>query len=93
MIEVVFRAYGPVRDVIGAKTVTREVPEGTTVGEFLTRLTDEHPELNRRLYGDDGLSDAISLTVNGTNVSRREGLETELSPGDEVRAAPPIHGG
>ncbi|WP_281194436.1 ubiquitin-like small modifier protein 1 [Halorubrum sp. F4] len=102
MIEVVFRAYGPVRDALGAKTVECELPAGATVGDLLAKLTDEHPELDRRLYGgglgdddpgDGGLSDAVSLTVNGTNVSRREGLETELSAGDEVRVAPPIHGG
>ena len=92
-IDVTFRAYGPVRDAVGSKTVTRELPADATVGEFLTRLTDEHPELERQLYDDAGLRNAVSLTVNGTNVSRREGLETELSAGDEVRAAPPIHGG
>jgi MoaD family protein, archaeal len=90
---VVFRAYGPARDVIGAKAVDCELPADATVEELLSRLTDEYPELAEWVYDDGSLSSIVSLTVNGTNVSQREGVETPLSAGDEVRVAPPIHGG
>ncbi|MFC5277317.1 ubiquitin-like small modifier protein 1 [Halorubrum rubrum] len=90
---VVFRAYGPVRDVVGAKRVERELPSGATVGDLLSGLLEEYPDLESLLYADGDLGDAVSLTVDGVNVSRLEGLETVLSAGDDVRAAPPIHGG
>ncbi|OYR54557.1 ubiquitin-like small modifier protein 1 [Halorubrum halodurans] len=90
---VVFRAYGPVRDAVGAKTVERELPPDATLEDLLAELLAEHPDLADLLYADGDLGDAVSLTVDGVSVSRLDGLETTLSPGDEVRAAPPIHGG
>ncbi|SMO83920.1 ubiquitin-like small modifier protein 1 [Halorubrum cibi] len=90
---VVFRAYGPVRDVVGSKTVDRELPPGATLEDLLTGLLEEHPDLTDLLCADGDVGDAVSLTVDGVNVSRLDGLETTLSAGDEVRAAPPIHGG
>ena len=92
-MQVVFRAYGPVRDVVGAKTVERELPPDATLEDLLSGLLADHPDLEALLYADGELGDAVSLTVDGVSVSRLDGLETALSAGDEVRAAPPIHGG
>jgi molybdopterin converting factor small subunit len=59
-----------------------EVPPGTTVGELIDMLAQEHPVL--RSYAR-----FVSAAVNRTIV----GMQTELYDGDEVLYSPPVGGG
>ena len=92
-MEATFVAFGPVREAIGRKEVTRELSEGTTVGEFLRELAEEFPDLEVQLFGDGQLRDEINVTRNDKHVAHLDGLDTPLSEGDVVRAAPPVKGG
>ncbi|MEF8853145.1 MAG: ubiquitin-like small modifier protein 1 [Haloarculaceae archaeon] len=93
-MDVTFVAYGPVREIVGEKKHERTVPDGATVGEVLDELVEENPDLEEHLYGEDGgLSVVVSVTVDGTNLDRLDGLATELDGGEKLRVRPPIHGG
>lgn len=93
-MDVTFVAYGRPREIVGEKKHERTVADGATVGDVLDDLVDENPGLEEHLYGgDDDLSLVVSVTVDGTNVDRLDGLSTELEGGERLRVTQPIHGG
>jgi molybdopterin synthase sulfur carrier subunit len=92
-MNVELRCFGPVREAVGTKTAERELAEGATVGDLLSDLIDEAPELEGTLLDADEVSDSINVTVEGRNVRQLDGAATRLSDGDVVRIAPPVVGG
>ncbi|MFC6734187.1 ubiquitin-like small modifier protein 1 [Haladaptatus sp. DYSN1] len=86
--------FGPFREAVGEKTVRRELPDGATVADLFAELADAHPDLEGRVLTTEGdLSGAVTVTKNGKPVSLFDGPATELTDGDVIRAAPPVHGG
>lgn len=93
-MEVEVHLFGPFRDAVGEKVVSRPVPSDAAVGDVLAALADEHSELAGRFRTDDGeLRGDVNVTRNGTHVRQLDGLETPLSDGDLLRIAPPVKGG
>jgi molybdopterin synthase sulfur carrier subunit len=92
-MNVELRCFGPVREAVGAKTAERELPDGATVGDLLSDLVEEAPELEGTLLDAGEVAESINVTVEGRNVRQLEGAATTLSDGDVVRIAPPVVGG
>ena len=67
--------------------------EGGTVGEALDAVFDQHEDLRERITEDGGLRRFVNVYVSGEDIRFREGLETELSDGDEVTILPAVAGG
>ena len=66
---------------------------GETVGDALEAVFDQHEELRRRITEDGGLRRFVNVYVSGEDIRFRNGLETELSDGDEVTILPAVAGG
>ena len=67
--------------------------EGATVGEALDAVFDQHAELRERITEDGGLRRFVNVYVSGEDIRFQEGLETELTEGDEVMILPAVAGG
>jgi adenylyltransferase/sulfurtransferase len=68
--------------------------EAATVGEALDRVTGEHAELRRHLYGEQGaLRNFVNVYVNDEDIRHAQRLETPLKDGDTVSIIPAIAGG
>jgi sulfur-carrier protein len=67
--------------------------DGDTVGEALDAVFDQHAELRERITEDGGLRRFVNVYVSGEDIRFQEGLETELSDGDEVTILPAVAGG
>ena len=67
--------------------------EGATVGEALDAIFDQHAELRERITEDGGLRRFVNVYVSGEDIRFQDGLETELSDGDEVTILPAVAGG
>jgi molybdopterin synthase sulfur carrier subunit len=67
--------------------------EGTTVGEALDAVFDQHDDLRARITEDGGLRRFVNVYVSGEDIRFRDGLETELEDGDEVTILPAVAGG
>jgi molybdopterin converting factor small subunit len=54
---------------------------------------DEHDDLRERITEDGGLRRFVNVYVSGEDIRFRDGLETELTDGDEVTILPAVAGG
>lgn len=93
-MEIEINFFGPFRDAVGAKTLEREVSDGTTIEDVLLTLIGEFPGLEEPLLDDDGeFRDSINVTKNRENIRQLDGIDTEVGDDDVLRIAQPIHGG
>jgi molybdopterin synthase sulfur carrier subunit len=67
--------------------------EGSTVGEVLDSLYERYGELRSRIAEDGGLRRFVNVYVGGEDIRFLEGLDTEVSEGDEVTILPAVAGG
>jgi molybdopterin synthase catalytic subunit len=82
MMTVVVKLFASYREAVGARQLSMELPDGTSVGQLLAALAERHPALRP-------LSGSATFAVN-----RRYVLPDErLADGDEVVLLPPIAGG
>ena len=67
---------------------------GKTVGDALTTLVSQHPELKRHLYNDEGkLRAFVNVYVNDEDMRYLEKEATTLKDGDTISIVPSIAGG
>jgi molybdopterin converting factor small subunit len=82
----------PLRQYVG-KQASVEV-KGTTVGEAMTSLLAQHPDLKKHLYTEDGkLRAFVNLYVNDEDIRYLQKEATTLNEGDNISIVPSIAGG
>ncbi|MFN3561303.1 MAG: molybdopterin-synthase adenylyltransferase MoeB [Chloroherpetonaceae bacterium] len=77
-------------------TAGHEVVEvsARNVGEALTKLVAQYPDLKKNLYTDDGkLRSFVNIYKGDSNIKDLKGLETDVRLGDELIIVPSIAGG
>src|ERR1044071_3315976 len=68
--------------------------EASTVGEALEKVTGEHAELRRHLYGGQNtLRNFVNVYVNDEDIRHAERLDTKVKDGDTISIIPAIAGG
>jgi molybdopterin synthase sulfur carrier subunit len=72
-----------------------EVPAaGSTVGDVLRAVAEDHPGTRPQLFADDGaLNRYVNVYLNDEDVRVLEGLETPISDADTVVILPAMAGG
>jgi adenylyltransferase/sulfurtransferase len=67
---------------------------GSTVGELLTALTTQHPDLRKQLFNDAGkLRSFVNVYLNDEDIRYLEKDATPVKDGDTVSIVPSIAGG
>ena len=83
---------GPLRQYAG-KQATVQVP-ANNVGEALTGLINQHPDLKKHLYTDEGkLRAFVNVYVNDEDMRYLQKEATALKDGDTISIVPSIAGG
>jgi len=86
LIPTPLRQYADRKDVI-------ELNAGT-VGEALSGLTSQHPELRKHLYSDDGrLRAFVNVYLNDEDIRYLSKEQTPVKEGDTLAIVPSIAGG
>jgi molybdopterin synthase sulfur carrier subunit len=67
--------------------------DGETVGEVLDSLYERFDELRSRIAEDGGLRRFVNVYVDGEDIRFLDGLDTQVSDGDEVTILPAVAGG
>jgi molybdopterin converting factor small subunit len=66
----------------------------SSVRAALAQIEDHHPSLYRNVCDETGsVRRHVNLFVNTSHIRDREGLDTELAPGDVVTILPAVSGG
>lgn len=65
---------------------------GETVGEALSSLVTQYPDLKQHLYNGDQLRNFVNVFVGEEDIRFRDGLDTPLD-GENLRIIPSIAGG
>lgn len=88
------KVYATLRDVIGSPSVKLDDTVGLTVGQMLDTLCRKYPALIPKIHlnGQD-LHPALHILVNGRDMRYLNGLETQITPQDNIRIFPPVGGG
>jgi molybdopterin converting factor small subunit len=82
----------PLRQYAGKQPAV-EVP-GATVGEALSGLVSQHPDLRRHLYTDEGkLRAFVNVYLNDEDVRYLQKEATAVSDSDNISIVPSIAGG
>jgi adenylyltransferase/sulfurtransferase len=82
----------PLRQYAGKQPAV-EVP-GSTVGEVLSGLVAQHPDLRRHLYTDEGkLRAFVNVYLNDEDVRYLQKEATAVQDGDSISIVPSIAGG
>ena len=88
------QVYATLRDVVGGKTISIDVPASLTMADLLERVCAMHPALQAKVLDARGnLQPSIHVLVNGREVRHLDGLLTRVSAEDTVRLLPPVSGG
>lgn len=66
---------------------------GATIGEALTDLTTQFPELRQHLYNGEQLRSFVNVFIGEEDIRFLSGLETDISDSDSIRIIPSIAGG
>jgi MoaD family protein len=72
---------------------TQASVSGATVGEVLDALYERYGELRNRIAEDGGLRRFVNVYVDGEDIRFLDGLDTQVSDGDEVTILPAVAGG
>jgi adenylyltransferase/sulfurtransferase len=68
--------------------------KGATVGEVLSSLVSQHPDLRRHLYTDEGkLRAFVNVYLNDEDVRYMQKEATAVQDGDHISIVPSIAGG
>ena len=82
----------PLRQYAGQQS-TVEV-KAATVAEALAGLLEQHPDLRRHLYTEEGkLRSFVNLYLNDEDIRFAQGKGTLVKDGDEISVIPAIAGG
>ena len=74
--------FGSIREAVGEKELSIELPDGATARELRRRLADRYPVF-------DAFGERLAVSVQLEVVA----LDTSLRDGDEVAFLPPVSGG
>jgi sulfur-carrier protein len=66
---------------------------GVTVGEALSDLVTQHPDLRQHIYNGNELRNFVNVFIGEEDIRYRDGLDTSIDPGDSLRIIPSIAGG
>ncbi|MCQ1530201.1 ubiquitin-like small modifier protein 1 [Lutispora saccharofermentans] len=89
-MKVKYFAY--IRDYTGTKEI--QIEHCDTLYELLIKLCKKHgARFESKIFKDSFLSSEIIILVNGRNIVHLQGLDTFLSPEDEISIFPIVAGG
>lgn len=86
----VVKLFGNLR--LAADSAVLELP-GETVQALLHALITTKPQLQTDLFAEGKLQPHVRVMVNGRAIELVNGLETAVSPQDQIAIFPPIAGG
>jgi MoaD family protein len=96
VIKITLHTILELKQVVGQRLTEIDLPDGSTVEDFLTYMRDRWGDkLSTHLFDPDSSAvlPYVRIMVNGQTIQFLEDMETPLVEGDEVLILPPVSGG
>jgi MoaD family protein len=96
VIKITLHTILELKQVVGQRLTEIDLPDGSTVEDFLTYMRDRWGDkLSTHLFDPDSgaVLPYVRIMVNGQTIQFLEDMETPLVEGDEVLILPPVSGG
>lgn len=80
----------------GTQEILVECPkkQKTNVSQLLKNVRNSHPDIYRHWCDKDGsIKHSVQVFVNGEHIRYLNGMETELTEGDQIHVMPVLAGG
>ncbi|MCX8201877.1 MAG: MoaD family protein [Candidatus Caldarchaeum sp.] len=87
------RYFAVIRERLGKSLEEFELPDGSTVADFLAAFRKKYSDKVGDLFEASGLRAGFAVALNGENIDPRTWREVSLKDGDVVVILPPIAGG
>lgn len=71
----------------------RVAGDGGTLGELINNLELTYPGIKERIIEDGGIRRYVNVYINSEDVRFLNGIDSQLSDGDEVDILPAVAGG
>jgi len=84
--------FANLREVFSSKDIIIEIKNNTHVGELLNLLCDTRKRRGE-IFDNGSLKPYMVILKNGRHIQHLNGLQTELSKGDNIAIFPPVAGG
>ncbi|MEM0021598.1 MAG: ubiquitin-like small modifier protein 1 [Fervidicoccaceae archaeon] len=79
------KVFATLIDIVGSRTI--EINGPRTVRELIDALDSKYPGFKKELER------GFLILVNGSNITEKQGLNTEIEEDDTVSIFPPVGGG
>ena len=94
MLRITVKFGDPLRQTIGQRRITLEMPEGSTASDLLTALQERYPDFEKAFNGDAlGRVAPYIFFINHHPITPPNYAETALQDGDMVHLVLPVVGG
>ncbi len=87
--------FATLRQIVGQKTVEIDLPENTTVQDFVEMVVTQYPPMRQELLDENGnLYRHVHVFVNGRDAPfLANGMDTVIQPNDTLNIFPAVGGG
>jgi molybdopterin converting factor small subunit len=95
IMKIRFRILGALREVVGLKELSIDVPNNATVGSAIKQLIG-YESLTHSVLWDQEVDSPIPnalILLDGVEINNLKGIETSLEPEQEIVILSIIHGG
>ncbi len=94
MLRITVKFGDPLRQAIGQRRITLEMPEGSTAADLMTVLKERYPDFEKAFRGDAlGRVAPYIFFINHHPVTSPNYAATTLGDGDTVHLVLPVAGG
>lgn len=92
-MKVKVEVYGPLRGIMGWRSVEVELSEDSTLEQLLELLVEQKPEVKEMIFEGGDLRSYLKVLVDGRDCRLLGGLRARLRDGSMVSIFPPAGGG
>lgn len=87
--------FATLRQIVGQKTVEIDLPQNSTVQDFVELVVTRYPPMRKELLDENGnLYRHVHVFVNGRDAPFLEqGMNTVIQPNDTLNVFPAVGGG
>ena len=89
------RLLGVLQNIKGSKEIFIDIPEKSTVGSAIQKIIYDNENLKKILWNNQVKNPSLNalIILDGIEINNLKGLDTQISPNQELVMLSVVHGG